>query len=65
MQKELEYLIINYSAKDLEYIDELLEYVDNASEKIVKWFGFKDFGAKPVVTIFGGTKEFYQAIFRL
>lgn len=62
MQKELEYLIINYSAKDLEYIDELLEYVDNASEKIVKWFGFKDFGAKPVVTIFGGTQEFYQAI---
>ena len=62
MQKELKYLIINYSAKDLEYIDELLEYVDNASEKIVKWFGFKDFGAKPVVTIFGGTKEFYQAI---
>ena len=36
MQKELKYLIINYSAKDLEYIDELLEYVDNASEKIVK-----------------------------
>lgn len=62
MQKELKYLIINYSAKDLEYIDELLEYVDNASEKIVKWFGFKDFGAKPIVTIFGGTKEFYQAI---
>lgn len=62
MQKELKYLIINYSEKDLPYIDGLVAFLEIRTAEIVKWFGMDDFGSKPVVTIFAGTKEFYQAI---
>lgn len=62
MKQELKYLIVNYSKKDLDYINELLEYLNTNCEEIVKWFEIEDFGVKPVVTIFGGVKEFYQAI---
>lgn len=62
MKQELEYLIVNYSEKDLDYINELLEYLNANCEEIVKWFEIEDFGVKPVVTIFCGVKEFYQAI---
>ena len=59
MKQELKYLIVNYSKKDLDYINELLEYLNINCEEIVKWFKIEDFGVKPVVTIFGGVKEFY------
>lgn len=61
MQKELKYLIINYSEKDLPYIDGLVAFLEIRTAEIVKWFGIDDFGSKPVVTIFAGTKEFLSS----
>lgn len=62
MQKELEYLIINYTSNDEDYIKELLENLDTNCKNIVDWLGLTDFGSKPLITLFRSKEGFYQAI---
>ena len=44
--KELKYVKLEYSDKDLAYINELTDRFAAASEEIVAFFGFETFGRK-------------------
>lgn len=41
MQKVLKYLIINYSEKDLEYIDAMIDKIETISQEIMDFFELK------------------------
>ncbi len=62
MQKELKYLEVNYSEKDLAYIDTLVKNLEIRCSKVVDWFDMKEFGPKTIVTLFPDIKSFHQAL---
>ena len=62
MQKELKYLEVNYSEKDLAYIDTLVKKLGIRCSKVVDWFDMKKFGPKTIVTLFPDIKSFHQAL---
>lgn len=58
MVRELNYMIINYSNNDLEYIDYICNELDKKSQEIVDFFDIKDFGKKVSVTLFDSLELF-------
>lgn len=58
MVRELNYMIINYSNNDLEYIDYICNELDKKSQEIVDFFDIKDFGKKVSVTLFDSLEVF-------
>lgn len=64
-KKELKYMVINYSDKDLSYIDDLCDQANHECEKIVSFFGLNSFGAKVNVKIWSSLedfREFYKSL---
>ena len=60
MQKELKYLILNYTDKDLEYIDILIEKLDKITEEIVDFFNIDSFEKKISVKLNDSLDTFYK-----
>ena len=60
--KELKYIRLEYSGKDLEYIDELAGQIDLRSEEIVAFFGFENFGRKVGVRLSDSLKAFRETV---
>ena len=58
MKKELEYIDIEYTENDLEYIDEICNEIDKKTDEIVKFFEIKEFNEKTNVKLFGSLDEF-------
>jgi hypothetical protein len=58
MKKELDYMIINYGKKDLSYIEELINFIDEKSQEIVNFFDLTEFGSKVEVTIHDDINKF-------
>ncbi len=62
-KKELEYVFIEYSDKDLDYIDELCLYFEQSFNEIVGFFNIKEFGQKVNITLWDnleGFRNFYK-----
>ena len=58
MIKKLKYLDIDYTEKDLEYIDEICNVIDEKSEDIVNFFELKEFNEKVNVKLFSNLENF-------
>lgn len=62
LKKELNYIEIEYTEKDLEYIDELVEFLENASEEIVGFLKLKKFGKKAKIKLFSSLEAFRDKV---
>ena len=58
MFRELNYIIINYSNKDMEYIDYICKVLEDKVQEIIDFFDLKDLGKKPFVTLFDSLELF-------
>lgn len=56
--KELKYIIIEYSDKDLSYIDNLCEYIDQSCDEIISFLGISVFGEKVKVKLLDNLENF-------
>lgn len=65
MVYETDYYILEYSNKDLEYIEELKNYIDTNILEVLDFFGLKEFDTKINIKLFGDLKEFRNAINKL
>ena len=60
MVKELKYIIIEYTDKDLEYIDDICKEIDSKSQEIIDFFEIDKFDNKVHVKIFDDIKDFRE-----
>ncbi len=60
--KQLKYVKLEYSDKDLAYINELTDRFAAASEEIVSFFGIEPFGRKVDVKLFDSLRDFRAAM---
>ena len=58
MIKELKYMIIEYSDKDLDYIDDICKIIDSKSKEIVEFFEIDQLDNKVKVKLFSDIVEF-------
>ena len=58
MVKELKYMLIEHTEKDLEFLENYETMLDSISEEIVSFFKLEDFGDKAKVKIFSTLEEF-------
>ena len=58
MVKELKYIIIEYTDKDLEYIDDICKEIDSKSQIIIDFFEIGNFDNKVQVKLFSDINEF-------
>lgn len=61
--KELKYVKIEYSDKDLPYIDDLFEYIEQACDEIISFFGINEFGEKVSIKLWDSLdafREYYE-----
>ena len=58
MVKELKYIILEYTDKDLEYIDEICKEIDSKSQEIIDFFEIEKFDNKVHVKLFSDINEF-------
>ena len=58
MIKELDYIVLEYSTKDLEYIDYLVGNITKLSKEIVDFFEIENFDKKIYVKLFSTLEEF-------
>lgn len=55
---ELKYIIIEYSDKDLSYIDTLCDYVEKSCAEIISFFGINNFGKRINVKLWDSLNDF-------
>ena len=60
MVKELKYIIIEYTDKDLEYIDDICKEIDSKSQEIIDFFEIGNIDNKVQVKIFDDIKDFRE-----
>lgn len=58
MIKELKYMVIEYSDKDLDYIDDICKIIDSKSKEIVDFFEISKLDNKVKVKLFSDIVEF-------
>ena len=58
MVKELKYMLIEHTEKDLEFLKNYETMLDSISEEIVSFFKLEDFGEKAKVKIFSSLESF-------
>ena len=58
MVKELKYMLIEHTEKDLEFLKNYETMLDTISEEIVSFFKLENFGEKAKVKIFSSLEEF-------
>ena len=66
MINELKFLVLDYSKKDLPYINELCSYLEKNCASIVQFFDIKNFGEKVNVKLWDSLTEFrkyYEKLF--
>ncbi len=61
-RKELKYIDLIYSDKDLKYINDLIDQFEFTSEEIVSFFRLNSFGNKVKVKLFDSLKDFRSAL---
>lgn len=62
MVKETKYIKINYTDKDRDYIDCLLEFIKKSEEEIVNFFDIKYFGEKVTLNLYDDLDNFRKNI---
>lgn len=62
LKKELDYMEIEYTEKDLEYIDELIEFLQKSTKEIIDFFEIKQFGKKAKVKLFNNLEKFRNKV---
>lgn len=56
-----DYIELEYSEKDVEYIEELITYINYNSQEIIDFFGITNFGEKVSIKLFDNLKHFRVA----
>lgn len=62
MLKETKYIDIHYTDKDINYIDDLTEFINNNSKDIVDFFGLENFKEKVILYMFDDLEKFRKNI---
>lgn len=65
MIKELKYITLEYSNSDLEYIDELVEFLEKETKRVVTFFKIKDFGDKVKVKLYDDLNSFREDNYKI
>lgn len=63
MIKELEYMIIEFTEKDLDYFDSFIKRLEEVSNEIVAFFDMNEFGEKINIKIYDSLDEFRDYCF--
>lgn len=63
MRKELKYMDIEYTVKDVLYIDAMINYIEQISQEIVDFFGIENFEKKVEVKLWDDVSEFRMRLF--
>lgn len=58
MIAELKHVEIEYTNKDVSYIEELIEYINNSSQEIIDFFSISSFGEKVKIKIWDDLTNF-------
>lgn len=57
-KRELKYIVIEYSDKDLLYINDLCKYIEQSCEEIISFFDIKEFGKKVNIKLWDNLENF-------
>lgn len=60
MRKETKYFIINYTTSDINYIDNICNYLDKEIIKIIDFFALNEYSEKIEITLFNDVNELYR-----
>lgn len=58
MRKELEYIVIDYTKDDVDYIDTLCNSLNEKSKEVIQFLNIKEFGEKVKVKLWNSIEEF-------
>lgn len=58
MHKELEYIELNFTEEDLDYVEEIIKKINSSSKEIVEFFELNEFGQKVVGRFWNSLDEF-------
>lgn len=62
MIKELKYIALEYTNKDIEYIEELTNYLEKETERVVEFFNIKNFENKVKIKLYDNIDTFREDV---
>src|SRR5574344_2828468 len=65
MKKELSNMIINYTAKDSNYIEEMAEFIESLSKEIMAFFGINKIQPKMQIYLYDSLAKFKDKYIKL